>query len=109
MCDEEERVEKLDEFKKCGKHAKLKRWLHGVRKAASGKEDDYAGRLVNVVNEGFQRSRAASTIFHHPQTHVRVVVHGDDLAFAATELRENRSTDVQMPRRGVRCSWQWKT
>ena len=45
-------------------------------------EDDYAKRLVN---DGFQRGRAASTIFHHPQTHVRVVVHGDDFSFAATE------------------------
>ena len=34
-CDEEERVELPDEFKKSGKYAKLKRWLFGVREAAS--------------------------------------------------------------------------
>ena len=68
--------------KKCGRYAKLKRWLYGMRKAASGWEDDYARRLVEY---GFQRGRAASTIFHHPKTKVRVVVHGDDFTFAGTE------------------------
>ena len=60
----------------------LKRWLYGMRKAASGWEDDYARRLVE---DGFQRGRAASTIFYHPKTQVRVVVHGDDFTFAGTE------------------------
>ena len=45
-CDEEEWVELLDEFKKYGRYAKLKRCLHGMRKAASGWEDVYARRLV---------------------------------------------------------------
>ena len=52
-------TELLYEFKKFWKHAKLKRWLYGARKAASGWEDDYARTLVN---DGFQRGRAASTI-----------------------------------------------
>ena len=45
------------------------------------------------MNDGFQRGRAASPIFHHPLTHVRVVVRGDDFAFAATksESRKVRS------------------
>ena len=73
-CDEEEWVELPDEFKKFGRYAKLKRWLYGMRKAASGWEDDYARRLVE---DGFRRGRAASTIFYHPKTQVRVVVHGD--------------------------------
>ena len=65
----------------------MKRWLYGMRKAASGWEDDYARRLVE---DGFRRGRAASTIFYHPKTQVRVVVHGDDLTFAGTgsELRK---------------------
>ena len=46
-------------------------------------EDDYVRRLVN---DGFQRGRAAPTMIYHPQTHVCVVVHGDEFAFAATEL-----------------------
>ena len=63
--DEQELVELLDEFKKFGKYAKLKRWLHGVRKAASGWEDDNARRLVNDV---FQRGRAASMTVYHPDS-----------------------------------------
>ena len=61
-----------------------------MRKAASGWEDDCAWRLVN---DWFQRGRAASTISYHPETHVRVVVHGDDFTFAATdsELGKMRS------------------
>ena len=35
-CAEEEWVELLADFKKLGEYAKLKRWLHGTRKAASG-------------------------------------------------------------------------
>ena len=31
------------------------------------------------------RQRAASTMFYHPKTHVRVVVHGDDFTLACTE------------------------
>ena len=62
--------------------------LYGLRKAASGWEDDNARMLVN---DGFQRGRAASTVFYHPKTHVRAVVHGDDFTFAATELRKMRS------------------
>ena len=64
------------------KYAKLKRWLYGMRSAAPGWEDDYATRLVN---DGLQRGRVASTRFYHPETHVRVVVHGDDFTFAAKE------------------------
>ena len=88
-CDEE------NAFKKFGNYAVLKRWLDGMRNAASRREEDYARILVN---DGFHRGRAASTIFYHPQTHVRVVVHGDDNTFAAikSELREMRST---------RCEW----
>ena len=53
-----------------------------MRNAACGWEDDYARRLVN---DGFQRGRAASTNIYHAKSHVRVVVHGDDFTFAATE------------------------
>ena len=58
-----------------------------MRKAASGWEDDYARRLVE---DGFRRGRAASTIFYHPKTQVRVVVHGDDFTFAGTESELKR-------------------
>ena len=38
------------------------------------------------MEDGFRRGRAASSIFYHPKTQVRVVVHGDDVTFAGTEL-----------------------
>ena len=50
-CDEEERVKLPDEFCNFGRCAKLQRWLYGMRKAASGWEDDYARRLVE---DGFR-------------------------------------------------------
>ena len=52
-------------------------------------EDDNARRLVN---DGFQRGRAASTISCHTKPHVRVV-RGDDFTFTATdsELRKMRA------------------
>ena len=85
-CDDEVGVELPGECKKFGKYGKLKRQFFGSREAASGWEDDYA-------SDGFQRGRAASVIFCHPQTHERDVVHGDDFTFAATEseLRKMRS------------------
>ena len=85
--DDEEGVKLPDEFKKFERYAKLKRWLYGMRIAASGWEDDYTRRLVE---DGFRRSRAASTIFHHPKTQVRVVVHGDDFTFAGTQSELKR-------------------
>ena len=38
-----------------------------------------------LVEDGFRRGRAASTIFCHPKTQVRAVVHGGDFTFASTE------------------------
>jgi len=81
-CDEEEWVELPREFWEWGRYAKLKRWLYGMRKAASGWEDDYANKLIG---EGFIRGVGASTVFYNPVTEVRVVVHGDDFTFAGTK------------------------
>ena len=47
-CDEEEWVELSDEFSKFGRYAKLKRWLCGMRKAASGWEDEAGGGWVST-------------------------------------------------------------
>ena len=63
-CGEEEWVELPGEFEKFWRYATLKRWLYGMRKAASGWEDDHARRLVE---DGFRRGRAASTILLSPQ------------------------------------------
>ena len=40
-CDEDEWVELPDEFEKFGRHAKLKRWLYGMRMAASGLPENW--------------------------------------------------------------------
>ena len=105
-CDEEEWVELPDEFRNFGRYAKLQRWLYGMRKAASGWEDDDARRLVE---DGFRRGRAASTKCFHSKTHVRVVVHGYDFTFAGTESELKKIQpkmlewyDVQ----GAQHSWQ---
>ena len=54
-----------------------------MRKAASRWEVDYARKLVNGR---FERLRAASTIFYHPKSHMRVVVHGTE-----SEVKKVRS------------------
>ena len=41
-CKEEKWVELPDESKNFGRYAKLVKWLHGVRMAASGWKDDHA-------------------------------------------------------------------
>eukprot|EP00974_Lingulodinium_polyedra_P091816 8899423-Lingulodinium_polyedra.AAC.1 len=43
--DEVAVVELPEEFWEFGRFAKLKRWLYGVRKAASGWEKDFASKL----------------------------------------------------------------
>ena len=42
------------------------------------------------MEDGFRLGRAASSIFYHPKTQVRVVVHGDDFTFAGTESELKR-------------------
>ena len=49
-----------------------------------------------VVNDGFLRGRAASTIFSHPKTRVRVVVQGDVFNFNSTEM-ELKKIRSKMP------------
>ena len=61
-----------------GKCLRLKRWLYGMRPAAAAWEADYAEKLRSV---GFQRGRAAPTIFYCEELQVRGVVHGDDFTF----------------------------
>ena len=58
-----------------GKCGKLRRWLYGMRPAASAWEKDYCDRFEEA---GFRRGRAAPTVLYNPETEVRVVAHGDD-------------------------------
>ena len=62
---------------------RLKRWLYGMRPAASYWEADYAERMEAV---GFIRGKAAPTVFHNPRTGVRCVVHGDDFTFTGCDI-----------------------
>ena len=61
---------------------KLRRWLYGMRPAASAWEEHYAARLAEA---GFERGRAATTAFVNRETGVRVVVWGDDFTFLGRE------------------------
>ena len=81
VCDEEVFVELPEEFEKYGRYARLRRWLHGCRKAAPSWEEEYVRRLEEV---GFSRGRAAPTTLYNKATHVRLVVHGDDFTFSGT-------------------------
>ena len=62
--------------------AKLRRWLYGMRPAASAWEDDYA---VNMGRVGLLRGRAAPTTFVHQERGLRLVVWGDDFTFLGRE------------------------
>ena len=61
---------------------RLRRWLYGMRPAASAWEEHYA---ANLKNEGYERGRAAPTKFTNKETGVRVVVWGDDFTFLGRE------------------------
>ena len=52
---------------------RLKRWLYGMRPAASAWEEDYAAKLETI---GFARGRSAPTVFINEVSGVRLVVWG---------------------------------
>ena len=60
------------------------RRLYGMRPAAQAWEKDFAAKLVHEA--GFIRGRAASSVFYHPVTGIRLVVWGDDFTFLGREL-----------------------
>ena len=63
---------------------RLKRWLYGMRNAASAWERDFAEKLVEEA--GFVRGRAAPATFVQPTAGVRLVVWGDDFTFLGRDL-----------------------
>ena len=102
-CDEEEWVELPEEFWEWGRYAKLKRWLYGMRKAASGWEEDFA---ENFKKEGFRRGRGAPTVFFNKDSGVRVVVHGDDFTVSGVKkglehLRDKMAEWYEIKDRGI--------
>ena len=72
-CEGEEWVELLEEFWESGNYARLRRWLHEVRKAAAGWE------------EGFAEAKERPRCFFNAQTAVRLVVHGDDFTHSKSK------------------------
>ena len=61
---------------------RLRRWLYGMRPAASAWEEHHA---ANLKNEGYERGSAAPTAFTNKEIGVRVVVWGDDFTFLGRE------------------------
>ena len=76
--DEYAYIELPGEAGKSGKCGRLKRWLYGMRQAASAWERDYTTKLEAL---GFKKGLAASTVFYCESVGVRCVVHGDDFTF----------------------------
>lgn len=65
-----------------GKCWRLRRWLYGMRPAASAWEEDFTGRMKEA---GYVAGKAAPTVFFNKATGGRCVVHGDDFTFLALE------------------------
>jgi len=64
-----------------GQCGRLRRWLYGMRQAASAWERDYSEKLVAM---GFEKGIAAPTVFFWKSKGIRCVVHGDDFTFTGT-------------------------
>ena len=75
-------VELPIEYGKPGCCARLRRWLYGMRPAASAWEKDYCEKLEG---EGFKRGASAPTVFHNFEKGCTCVVHGDDFTILGTE------------------------
>jgi hypothetical protein len=65
-----------------GQCGRLRRWLYGMRPAASAWEKDYSERLEGI---GLVRGKAAPTAFFHSVWSCSCVVHGDDFTFLGYE------------------------
>ena len=77
VCNEKVFVELPD-----GRVVRLKKWLYGMRKAASSWEEFYTEKFVE---KGFQPGSSCPVVFNK-ETAVRVVVHGDDFTFSGHHL-----------------------
>ena len=63
---------------KDGKRGRLRRWLYGMRQAASARERDYSEKLAVM---GLEKGIAAPAVFFLKSKGVRCVSHGDDFTF----------------------------
>jgi len=65
-----------------GQCGRLRRWLYGMRQAASAWERDYSDKLAAI---GFTKGIAAPTVFYWEERGVRCVAHGDDFTFSGKQ------------------------
>ena len=74
-----------------GRCRRLRRWLHGVRHAASAWEEDFSNTLKEC---GLVAGESSPVVFCNLQGDVRCVVHRDDFTFLAFEdqLRQIEET-----------------
>ena len=82
-----------------GTCSRLKRWLYGMRQAASAWERDFVEKLAEI---GMVSGKSSPVVFHDPKTGVRAVVHGDDFTFLGFE------TELQQVKRELEKSYQLK-
>ena len=72
-------IELPGEAGKEGKCGRLRKWLYGMRNAASAWEKHYSDTLAEM---GFAKSKVAPTVFYNAEKKVRCVVLGDDFTFS---------------------------
>ena len=82
-CTKGDRNEKVFVELPNGRVVRLKKWLYGMRKAASSWEEFYTEKFVE---KGFQPGFSCPVVFFNKETVVRVVVHGDDFTFSGHHL-----------------------
>ena len=86
-----------------GKCWRLRRWLYGMRPAASVWEKHCSKTLVDM---GFAKGVTAATVFYDKARDVRCVVHGDDFTFLGWEedlhdVRDGMKAKYELKVRGV--------
>jgi hypothetical protein len=67
-----------NEVKHEGRRGRLRKWLYGMRLAASAWEKDYSARLAAL---GFKKGAVAPTVIFCEEKNIRCVMHGDDFTF----------------------------
>ena len=75
--------------------ARLRRWLYGMRPAASAWEDDYVEHLTSA---GFRRGKSAPTVLLHEGRGIRLVVWGDDFTFLGRDADLKWAANVMTKR-----------
>ena len=88
---------------KPGTCARLKKWLYGMRPAASAWEKDFSEKLAA---SGLIAGKSAPTVFFDPTCRLRCVVHGDDFTFLGWQedlfrIRDAMKSFYELKVRGI--------